>query len=312
MKKKDIFIIVLLIYLLIQIVEFKKVVFEAGILAIDIWKNNLVPSLLPFFIISNILINYNIGFYLSKLMDPIFTKIYKINSNSTVVLIFSMISGFPSNAKYTREMYENGSLSKKEAEKILIFSHFSNPLFILGTLAVMFLKNEKLGFIILISHVLGNFILGFIFRDYAVSGEVSGDACLNDKKFSKIFVNSVKKGMDSLILILGTLISFLVLSKVVVTKINTSVYNEMLITGLFEVTSGLKYLASLNLSDIYKTIISTFFLSFGGLCVQMQVISSLDGTGISWRPYMVGRVLHGIISSILAFLLYMFYFGLFW
>jgi hypothetical protein len=27
---------------------------------------------------------------------------------------------------------------------------------------------------------------------------------------------------------------------------------------------------------------------------------------------MMGRVLHGIISSILAFLLYMFYFGLFW
>ena len=79
MKKKDIFIIVLFIYLLVQIVEFKEVVFEAGTLAINIWKNNLVPSLLPFFIISNILINYNIGFYLSKLIDPIFRKIYKIN-----------------------------------------------------------------------------------------------------------------------------------------------------------------------------------------------------------------------------------------
>ena len=189
MKKKDIFIIVLFIYLLVQIVEFKEVVFEAGTLAINIWKNNLVPSLLPFFIISNILINYNIGFYLSKLIDPIFRKIYKINSNSTVILMLSMVSGFPSNAKYTREMYENGILSKKEAEKLLIFSHFSNPLFVLGTLAGMFLKNEKLGFIILISHVFGNFILGFIFRNYAVSGEVNEDNSFNDKKFSKIFVN---------------------------------------------------------------------------------------------------------------------------
>lgn len=311
MKKKDIIIIVLFIYLLSQVIKYKELVFNVSIDGINIWKNNLLPSLLPFFIISNVLINYNISFYLYKFLDPIFKKLYKINSNSTIILILSMVSGFPSNAKYTREMYEHGILTKKEAEKILTFSHFSNPLFIMGTLATMFLKNESLGIIILISHVIGNFILGFIFRNYTVSNNVKQNNSCSQLSFSKILVNSIKSGMDTLILILGTLISFLVISSIITAKLNTSVYNKMFITGLFEVTSGLKYLASLNLSNVYKTVIATFFLSFGGFCVQMQVICCLNDTLISYKPYMIARLLHAIISSIISYLLYIFYFCLF-
>ena len=50
--------------------------------------------------------------------------------------------------------------------EFLIFSHFSNPLFILTTLAIFFFNNKDLGIILLVSHYLSNFILGLLFRKY--------------------------------------------------------------------------------------------------------------------------------------------------
>ena len=57
-------------------------------------------------------------------------------------------------------------LNEKEATKILMFSHFSNPLFILGTVSLTFLNNKKIGLIVMMSHYLSNIIIGFLFRNY--------------------------------------------------------------------------------------------------------------------------------------------------
>ena len=222
-----------------------------------------------------------------------------------------MLSGFPSNSKYTKEMYEKNNITKKEAEKILTFTHFSNPLFILGTLSTFFLKNKTLGIIILISHYLGNFIIGLIFRNYYHSKPLTIKNTYQKKDFTKIFINSLKKTTDTVFLILGTLISFLIISSLITTKLKLNPYNEMIITGLLEITSGLKLLATLNLKDIYKTIIATFFLSFGGLCIQMQVISNIADTNISYKPYLIARIIHATISSIISAILFLLYFSLF-
>ena len=82
-----------------------------------------------------------------------------------MILLLSMLSGFPSNARNTRILYDTEKISLDEANHILIFSHFSNPIFILTTVGVFFFKNEKLGIIILISHYISNFILGIFFRN---------------------------------------------------------------------------------------------------------------------------------------------------
>ena len=82
------------------------------------------------------------------------------------ILILSIISGFPSNARNTRTLYDKGVITLDEANHILIFSHFSNPLFILTTIAIFFFNNAKIGIILLISHYLSNLILGILFRNY--------------------------------------------------------------------------------------------------------------------------------------------------
>ena len=168
MRRKilNIIIIIITLFLLVQIIIKKSLVFDSINYALNIWVNNLVPTLFPFFIISDILINYKFTDYIPIIFRKICKYLFNITDNMITILILSIISGFPSNARNTRTLYENGEISLDEANHILIFSHFSNPLFILTTVAVFFFNNKFLGIILLVSHYLSNFILGILFRKY--------------------------------------------------------------------------------------------------------------------------------------------------
>ena len=67
-------------------------------------------------------------------------------------------------------------------------------------------------------------------------------------------------------------------------------------------TQGLKYISILDLPLKIKTIISTMFISFGGISVHMQVVSILSDTKIKYFPYLVARVIHALIAGLLIFL----------
>ena len=166
MRKKilNIVIIVLTLFVLYHVVVRKSLVYNSINYALNIWVNNLIPTLFPFFIISDILINYKFTDYIPKIFRKICKYLFNITDNMITLLILSIISGFPSNARNTRNLYDRGEISLDEANHILIFSHFSNPLFILTTVAIFFCDNQSLGIILLVSHYLSNVILGILFR----------------------------------------------------------------------------------------------------------------------------------------------------
>ena len=70
-------------------------------------------------------------------------------------------------------------------------------------------------------------------------------------------------------------------------------------------TMGLKSISLLDINDIYKVVISTMFISFGGLAVHMQVISQIVDTDIKYKTFLVARIYHAIISGGISYLLFM-------
>ena len=162
--------ILLICTITIEVLINNKIVLDSVKISFSIWQNNIFPSLFPFFIIGNILINLGLPQILGELLKNITYKLFKINKNGAFIIILSMLSGFPSSAKYIKEMHLNGDLNEKESTKLLTFTHFSNPLFILGTIS-LFLDSKEISVIILICHYLGNLFIGLIFRNYNMSLE---------------------------------------------------------------------------------------------------------------------------------------------
>lgn len=304
MKKKlfDIIIIFICLILLFNFIVNKYLVFEAISSSLNLWVNNLVPTLFPFFIISDILINYNFTSYIPSFFRKICKYLFHISDNMITILFLSMISGFPSNARNTRILYDNNEISLNEANHILVFSHFSNPLFILTTIGIFFFNNRSIGWIILISHYLSNFILAIFIRNYfCYKKDYYSKKNYKRNNFGNVFINAVKRSIDTILLICGIVSIFMLLSSIVNNILNLNIYNSMLIKGIFEITIGIEALSKLSISLIYKAVIASCFLAFGGLSVHIQVLSQIIDTDISYKYFFVGRIFQFIISGFLTY-----------
>lgn len=263
--------------------------------------NNLFPSLIPFMLLSNILIKYEFTNDLSDIFACLMTKIFKVNKNCSFTFIMSILSGSPSNAKYIKDSMDNNLISIEDCKKCLNFCHFTNPIFIIGTIGYTFLGNKKLGLIILISHYFSSFIIGFFNKN---SKSINNNFIIKKQKnsFINILKESINNTINTLFLILGIITTCIIITCIInnIISIND---NYKFIYGLLEITQGLKYLSMSNLSIEVKTIISSFIISFGGFCIHAQTFSILDNKKIRYIPYFISRIIHGVLSSILTFII---------
>lgn len=294
--------IILICIISIEVIINNKVVVSSVRTSFSIWQNNIFPSLFPFLILGSILISLNFGDIIGELFKNIFFKLFKINKNGTFIIILSILSGFPSSAKYIVNMYELGNINEKEASKLLCFTHFSNPLFIFGYLSNIIGNNSLY---VLICHYIGNIFIGLIFRKYYISKIENSNIHESIKKLKNnnsigyILSNSINNTINTLLLILGSISVFIIVNSLINNIFNLNGLNKIIINGIFEMTSGLNNLNRVNLSLNIKTLLSIIILSFGGLSVHLQVYTIINNTKIKYFPYFIARILHAIISSLI-------------
>ena len=72
-----------------------KAVMEAVLFSLQIWKNNIFPSLFPFFLLSELLIQYGFVEFLGELLKPLMNQVFRISNHAAFIFVMSIISGFP-------------------------------------------------------------------------------------------------------------------------------------------------------------------------------------------------------------------------
>ena len=300
--KKIIMFILIIISLLLLINS--SLIINTVIYSINLFKKSIFPSLLPFFIISELLINYGFIEFISKLFKPLM-KLFKINPNASFILVMSMISGFPSNSKYTKDLYLKGIINEYDASKILMFTHYSNPLFIMGAISITFLHNKKIGLFILIIHYLTNFIIGLLLRNLIKTDiNITNIDKQESKSFSIVLKEAILNSFNTLFLILGTIIVFLIITNLLNEYIAFNPLIKGIISGILEMTGGISNISSLNISLKLKSTLIGMILSFGGISVHMQVKSIIADTPIKYHPYLLARLLHCSITGLLIYYLF--------
>ena len=316
MKKINfLFYITTIFIFIIFLFSFSTKINSTILFSFNLWKENIFPSLFPFFVVSNILINIGFVDFISNIFQNIFYKLFLSNKYSTFIFFMSMLSGFPSSGKYLKDLLDKKKINIEDANKILLFTFFSNPLFIINTVGVSFYNSKKMGFIILISHYLGNIIVGILFRKYNqkkedkvkinIKNEISNfNQKINSTNVITALLSSIMDSMKTLINIFATITFFLIILTIFSNILNLSEPSNSIFSGLIEMTSGLKYLSSTNLSLRLKIAISTFFISFGGLSIHGQILSILKDYNINYKYFLISRIIHGLISSLICFTLY--------
>ncbi len=293
--KNDLFIFVTLFFLFLLFknnIAFKKCILNGCFLFFE----NVLPSLFPFFIINDFLVNYNFFYFIEKTFHKLFHKWFGFSIMASYIFCMSMVSGTPTNAYLTAQFVENKTLSSKDASVILSYSCFLNPLFLYSMLYTIF-GNYSIVFKIIILQYGLNFFIAFFLRKYPYETK----PILNKKTlpFSKLLPKSLKRSIDTLFLVLGTLLFYFLICEGFTSILNIPFLNCFL-NGLLEVTGGLSKLILLNVNYHAKEILACFFISFGGFSIHTQIKSILEEASISYKYFFIGRIIHALLSTCLC------------
>ena len=319
---------ILFIIFVVFLVIFSNSSFYATKSGIQLWANNVVPSLFPFLVAVELLKHTNTIYYLSLKLDKYMRPLFNLPGISAFPFIMGFLSGYPVGAKIVTELYSNKSCSKDEAERMLPFTNNSGPLFIIGTVGISFYSNVVLGIVLLITHILSSITFGIVSGLLSKSKNSSSSKCLNyqllKNKDISIFelgeilgssiINSIKTvlligGFVTLFSVIITIIEkthvLLIISNVIsiIFKFDTSVISSF-ITGIIEFTNGLSKISGIHLKSIsINIVLSSFLIGFGGISVSLQVLSIISKYHLSIKKYFFGKIIQALISCFYTYLL---------
>ena len=310
MKKKftNFTLILFITFLIVNIFTKTNVVVSSIEFSINVFFKNIFPSLFPMFILTSILTTIGLPKLIGSIFNNICVALFKTKGISSYVFFSTLLSGFPRSVKIINELLEKQEINEIDASKILNFTFFANPLFVINTVGLMFLNNKKIGFLIYICHVISNLIVGILFRnlynvkenkkDINIKKELmSFNNNLNKVNIIKEFLESISKTLLALLNVFGIITCFIILLNLINIDINPMV--DSLFKGLIEQTTGLKYLSLTNISYKLKVYASIFLISFGGLSIHAQIFNILSKYKINYYPFLLARIIHALISVLL-------------
>ncbi|WP_066289462.1 sporulation integral membrane protein YlbJ [Bacillus sp. FJAT-29937] len=324
----------------ISLISFPQESVDASIRGLNMWWEIVFPSLLPFFIVSEMLIGFGVVRFIGVLLEPLMRPLFKVPGVGGFVWAMGMASGFPAGAKLTARLRQEGQISKTEAERLVAFTNCSNPLFIFGAVSVGFFHNAKLGVILALAHYLGNITVGLSMRFYGRKNEETNEkkqgkpsiryalsvlhrTRINDNRpIGKLLGDAVMSSIRTLLMIGGFIILFSVINKLLyhlgITAFLAGGLDLILsafrlpvelstpfISGIFEITLGSQLTSQVQEATLmHQIIITSFILAFSGFSVQAQVASILAQTDIGFKPFFIARIFHGFFAAFYAALLW--------
>lgn len=129
-----------------------------------LWTSSVVPSLLPFFIATELLGYTNIVSILGRILNKFMRPIFNVPGEGAFALIMGIISGYPVGAKIVCNLKKQGICSEEECERLLSFTNNSGPLFIIGTVGVSLFSSSSIGYKLFFVHLISCLLVGFLFR----------------------------------------------------------------------------------------------------------------------------------------------------
>lgn len=339
MLKKDIIKFfapaLVVIILILGIILFPNDSLSAAKEGLNIWSTVLIPSLLPFMIGANLIVDLKIVDIVGFLINPITKLLFNVSGKGALVFVISTVSGYPIGSKLAAELRLNNEISKGEAQRLVSFCSTSGPLFIIGSVATGMFKNSSIGYLMILCHYLGSLSVGILFRNYKKENLLNSSSSLknnikniiesknsDNKGFFVLFGDAIHNGVNTLLMVGGFVIVFSVIFKVlslfnIISLISNLLYIPLsllgvtknlcyaFISGLFEMTIGCNNIASISdAPEIIKVTLCSFLIGFSGLSILAQCSNFLAKTDIDINMYILSKFLHGVIASVFTFILY--------
>lgn len=341
--KKYIIAAAIAVTITVFIIIFSEQAFYAALDGLKVWWEVVFPSLLPFFIIAEILMGLGVVHFMGALLEPLMRPVFKVPGVGAFAMAMGLASGYPIGAKITGNLRRKKLCSKTEAERLVSFTNTADPVFMIGAVAVGMFHRADLGIIFAAAHYISSLLVGFVLRFYKGSGEKESiivnktrrrknilsyavDELIEARKkdgrsTGELIGDSIKESINTLLMVGGFIILFSVITKMfIVTGLISTISGLLmlvlkplglaetmvlpLISGFFEITNGANLASQAQAPLLHQVIIANAIIAWSGMSVHAQVATMVNGTDIKLKPYIFARILQSILAGFLTIFLF--------
>ena len=291
----SIFIIVLFFALMLC---FPKETFMGASNGLLLWFQTILPTLLPFMIVSNLLIHTNSVYYISKFLKPFIQKIFRVSEQASYAVLVGFLCGYPMGAKVVADLIRAKLITQKEGRYLLSFCNNTSPMFIVSFIVMQNFKDESLLLCTLTILMLTPILCSFLFRKfYRIDSSDQRENFSGNKKLHFdfcIFDTCIMNGFETITKIGGYIILFSILFSLCA-KLPVS----WLLPSL-EISNGIPWIINYGtqLRITYPLVLA--LTSFGGFCAVAQTYSMIQETGIPIFPYIIQKLITALVTSLFA------------
>lgn len=274
-----------------------------------LWFNTLLPTLLPFMILSNLIVYMRITAPLSRILYPVFHRIFQVSKNGCYPVLIGFLSGIPVGAKTTADMIERGELTASEGQYLLGLCNNASPMFIMSYISLTQLNRPDIRLILLLILYSSALVSALLWKALTSSKRKVSGLSLSPENLAQEDTNrfdfkkvdkSIMDAFDIITRVGGYVILFSISAQIFSDTGSHNGLFKLLILGFLEITTGINKISTSALSMDMKIALITMITAFGGLSGMAQTNSVISNTRLSIHTYMFQKLLHMIVALIMA------------
>ncbi|CAM2899710.1 nucleoside recognition protein [Paenibacillus sediminis] len=320
------------VFIVVGIIKAPDEAFQASLQGLTIWWKIVFPALLPFLVLSEMMIAFGFAHGLGVCLEPLMRRLFGLPGISGWVISLGMTAGYPAGAEASVQLYRQGKLSPHEAEKLSSIAHLSNPMLLIVVIGTGFLHHPEMGILIAIVHWLSSaaaaITISWLIRNNDTSStpltqneqkqhsssslsfmrkifKAIHEAYLQDgRTFGKLLGDAVSRSVQTLMMTGGFMMIFAVIIKLLEQHLKVH-FDGVFLKGFMEVHLG-SYAVSTEtfVSPVFQIALLSAFLGWSGLSAHLQVRAIMKPAGLKHTSFVITRLLHAMYAYIITLLLW--------
>ena len=294
--------IIICIFFLILLLLFPNQVIDGSHQGLLLWYQNILPLLLPYMLITNMLMAGN---RLDNLHISLKSLHRPLNIYPVVAIILGVLCGYPMGAKLVNDLYSSRKLSSSTSKLLLPLCNNASLMFIIGYVYNSILKKYDISLTRLATIYIASIIYGLFSYVFSMSSK-------NNSSLSSLSYIS-KNNTDSLttcisdsintIFNIGVIIMLFSIINAILYHISNSLTIKYLCASL-EVTSGLHIIDNSIFSENIKIALILALTSLGGISSIFQTKIVITNKELSIYRYICSKIVIASIVYALNIILY--------
>lgn len=256
----------------------------------------IIPSLFPFMVVSEILIECGALDFLGRTFGKVFNRLFSLSEKSTSAVLSGLVFGFPIGTRALIALFDKEEISRDELERAIGFCGIPSFGFIVNAMGNALFSSKAFGFFMYITAIISALISGIVFSKRNKSEyRFVPTFPKKEKSTSEIITAAISSATGAVII----LCAYVVFFSCIVGSLSKKIFSKpigALIGAVLELTSGV--LGGAEIGGILGLALCGFTVGFSGFSIHCQTMALVSDRVLSYRKYLAQKLFQGVLCAL--------------